>query len=72
MPADATGRKVVLLGRSMVRNMAIAEDLGYLHVPENVIINQKTADDIPDEHLIFMSTGSQGGADGGAQSHGKS
>ncbi len=53
-------RKVVFLGRSMVRNMAIAEKLGYLRVPEGVIVNEKAAGDIPDEHLVFMSTGSQG------------
>lgn len=58
--ASACGRKVVLLGRSMVRNMGIASDLGYLDAPDDVIVTQKMADQIPDEHLVYMSTGSQG------------
>ena len=58
--AEECGRKVVLLGRSMVRNMGIAEDLGYLTVPDGVLISQKMADQVPDEHLVYMSTGSQG------------
>lgn len=58
--ANACGRKVVLLGRSMVRNMGIASDLGYLDAPDDVIVTQKMADQIPDEHLVYMSTGSQG------------
>lgn len=58
--AVANGRRVVLLGRSMVRNMGIAADLGYLKVPEGVLVDAKKAGDIPDEQLIYMSTGSQG------------
>lgn len=53
-------RQVVLLGRSMLRNMKIAEELGYLTVPENVLISQREAEQVPDEHLVYMSTGSQG------------
>ena len=58
--AAAHGRRVALLGRSMVRNMGIAEDLGYLHVPEGVFIDYKKARDLPDEKIVYMSTGSQG------------
>ncbi|QEO13307.1 ribonuclease J [Agromyces intestinalis] len=58
--AHANGRRVALLGRSMVRNMTIAEDLGYLKVPEGVLIDYKKAGDIPDDRIVFMSTGSQG------------
>jgi len=58
--AVANDRKVVLMGRSMVRNMTIAAELGYLKVPEGVLIDLKHADDWPDERLVFMSTGSQG------------
>jgi ribonuclease J len=58
--AVANDRKVVLMGRSMVRNMGIAADLGYLHVPDGVIIEPKRAADLPDNKLVYMSTGSQG------------
>ncbi|WP_194422262.1 ribonuclease J [Microbacterium abyssi] len=58
--AHENGRRVALLGRSMVRNMGIAADLGYLKVPENVLIDYKKAKDIPDDEIVYMSTGSQG------------
>ncbi|UOQ89553.1 ribonuclease J [Agromyces endophyticus] len=58
--AHANGRRVALLGRSMVRNMTIAADLGYLNVPEGVLVDYKKAGDIPDEKIVYMSTGSQG------------
>ena len=58
--AVATDRKVAMLGRSMVRNMGIAADLGYLKVPEGVLIDYKKAGDLPDDRIIYMSTGSQG------------
>ena len=58
--AVANGRKVALLGRSMVRNMGIASDLGYLTVPEGVLIDYKKAVDLPDDKIVYMSTGSQG------------
>jgi ribonuclease J len=58
--AWANHRRVALLGRSMVRNMTIAAELGYLKVPEGVLIDYKKAGDIPDDQIVFMSTGSQG------------
>lgn len=58
--AAANGRRVAFLGRSMVRNMTIAEDLGYLHVPDGVLIDYKKARDLPDDKIVYMSTGSQG------------
>ncbi|MEV7693940.1 ribonuclease J [Microbacterium sp. NPDC089189] len=58
--AAANGRRVAFLGRSMVRNMTIAEDLGYLKVPQGVLIDYKKARDLPDDRIVFMSTGSQG------------
>ena len=58
--AVANGRRVVLLGRSMVRNMKIAADLGYLEVPEGVLVDLKKSGDIPDHRIVYMSTGSQG------------
>ncbi|UBH05570.1 ribonuclease J [Leucobacter sp. Psy1] len=58
--AVKAGRRVVLLGRSMVRNMKIASDLGYLDVPEGVLVDLKKSGDIPDHRIVYMSTGSQG------------
>ncbi|HKT57135.1 MAG TPA: ribonuclease J [Microbacterium sp.] len=58
--AAAHGRRVAFLGRSMVRNMTIAEDLGYLKVPDGVLIDYKKAKDLPDDRIVYMSTGSQG------------
>ncbi|KAA9129943.1 ribonuclease J [Microbacterium caowuchunii] len=58
--AAANGRRVAFLGRSMVRNMTIAENLGYLTVPDGVLIDYKKARDIPDDRIVYMSTGSQG------------
>jgi ribonuclease J len=58
--AVANDRKVVLMGRSMVRNMGIAADLGYLKVPDGVIIEAKKAADLPGNKVVYMSTGSQG------------
>ncbi|MEV4735405.1 MULTISPECIES: ribonuclease J [unclassified Microbacterium] len=58
--AHANGRRVAFLGRSMVRNMTIAEQLGYLKVPDGVLIDYKKARDLPDDRIVYMSTGSQG------------
>ncbi|PYI65674.1 RNase J family beta-CASP ribonuclease [Arthrobacter livingstonensis] len=53
-------RKVAFVGRSMVRNMAIAAKLGYLDVPANVLVDAKNVDSLPDNKVVLMSTGSQG------------
>ncbi|MFI5626955.1 ribonuclease J [Nocardioides sp. NPDC051685] len=58
--AVAHGRKVAYVGRSMVRNMQIASDLGYLHVPEDVIVDAKELAELPPERVVMVSTGSQG------------
>ena len=58
--AFANDRKVAFVGRSMVRNMAIAADLGYLRVPEGLIVDLNDIDEIPDNRIVLMSTGSQG------------
>jgi len=58
--AAANNRRVAFLGRSMVRNMTIAENLGYLTVPDGVLIDYKKARDLPDDRIVYMSTGSQG------------
>ncbi|MFC0315232.1 ribonuclease J [Gordonia phosphorivorans] len=58
--AHRYGRRVSFVGRSMVRNMAIAQDLGYLHVPEGVEVDIDTAATLPDDKVVLVSTGSQG------------
>jgi ribonuclease J len=58
--AHANNRRVAFMGRSMVRNMTIAADLGYLKVPAGVLIDAKKAADLPDNKIVYMSTGSQG------------
>jgi ribonuclease J len=51
-------RKVAYVGRSMVRNMQIARELGYLHVPDGVVVDK--IDAAPPHKMVLMSTGSQG------------
>lgn len=58
--AEKAGRKVAFIGRSMVRNMGIAADLGYLHVPDGVLIDVKALAKLPDQQVVLISTGSQG------------
>ncbi len=58
--AIANNRKIVFVGRSMVRNMAIAQELGYLTVPDGQIVELKKAGNLPDNRVVYMSTGSQG------------
>ncbi len=58
--AAANGRQVAFMGRSMVRNMTIAAELGYLKVPDGVLIDHKKAANLPDDQIVYMSTGSQG------------
>ncbi|MFI6433083.1 ribonuclease J [Rhodococcus oryzae] len=53
-------RRIAFVGRSMVRNMQIAQDLGYLSVPDGVVVDVDTAANLPDDRLVLISTGSQG------------
>lgn len=53
-------RKVVYVGRSMLRNMTVARDLGFLKVPANTLIDLRQIDDYPDDKVLIISTGSQG------------
>ncbi len=58
--AKAHGRKVAFVGRSMVRNMNIARDLGYLTVPGDLLVDIKQLDDLRPNEAVLISTGSQG------------
>jgi ribonuclease J len=58
--AAAHGRKVAFAGRSMIRNMTIAMDLGFLNAPPGTVVDLGTADSLGRDRVVFVSTGSQG------------
>lgn len=58
--AEKAGRKVAMVGRSMVRNMGIAAELGYLKVPDGILIDIKKIESLRDDELVLICTGSQG------------
>ena len=58
--AHEHGRKVAFVGRSMVRNMEVARELGYLTVPGNILMNAREIDALPAPQVCLISTGSQG------------
>ncbi|MQA07203.1 MAG: RNase J family beta-CASP ribonuclease [Pseudonocardiaceae bacterium] len=58
--AVAHGRRVAFVGRSMVRNMGVAADLGILNVPAGLLIDMDEASSLPEGEVLFVSTGSQG------------
>ncbi len=53
-------RKIAFVGRSMVRNMGIARDLGYLKIPGGMLVASDDLPDLPDEETVLICTGSQG------------
>ncbi|QIK66913.1 ribonuclease J [Nocardioides sp. HDW12B] len=58
--AVAHKRKVAYVGRSMIRNMNVARELGYLNVPANTLVDSKEIDKFAPERTVLISTGSQG------------
>ncbi|MFF0544477.1 ribonuclease J [Nocardia thailandica] len=58
--AQKYNRRVCFVGRSMVRNMQIAQDLGYLSVPDGLVVDLDQAASLPGDRLVLISTGSQG------------
>jgi ribonuclease J len=58
--ADALGRKVVLVGRSMRKNVNIGRQLGHIELPEGILVPPREIDDFRDDRLVIVSTGSQG------------
>jgi ribonuclease J len=61
--ADAAarcGRKILLNGRSMVANVRIARELGYLHIPDDLLMDLKELPYMPREQVCMITTGSQG------------
>lgn len=58
--AAAHGRRVAFVGRSMVRNMGVARDLGYLTVPGGTLVSLDDLTHLPDDEVVLICTGSQG------------
>ncbi|HKE52193.1 MAG TPA: ribonuclease J [Actinomycetes bacterium] len=58
--AKAHGRRVAFVGRSMVRNMGVARDLGYLRVPGGLLLDPKDIEELPPNEVVLVCTGSQG------------
>lgn len=58
--ADKYGRKVAIEGRSMVNIISIASELGYLTLPDNILIDVDMLRSYPDEQTVIITTGSQG------------
>jgi ribonuclease J len=54
------GRKVVVVGRSMRRNLNVARNLGYVEVPEDMLVKPADVDDVPASEQLVLCTGSQG------------
>ncbi|MCM3128773.1 MULTISPECIES: ribonuclease J [unclassified Paenibacillus] len=58
--AETTGRKVTVIGRSMVNVVSIASDLGYLDIPDGMIIEPEEVGKIAADRVVILCTGSQG------------
>src|SRR5437868_375565 len=58
--AEALGRKVSLVGRSMRKNVGIGRTLGHIEIPEGMLVGPREISDLPDERVVVISTGSQG------------
>ena len=58
--AVSHGRKVAYVGRSMIRNMSVARELGFLKVPADTLVDSRDIGDHPPERTVLISTGSQG------------
>ncbi len=58
--AHRHNRRIAFFGRSMVRNMGVAGDLGYLTIPPGVLVTAEQLSDLPDNQIVLICTGSQG------------
>ncbi len=58
--AKKVGRKVCIMGRSMVRNTQVARDLGFMHVPSNLLVQPDQLKGMDPRDLVIVTTGSQG------------
>ncbi|HEX7057867.1 MAG TPA: ribonuclease J [Bacilli bacterium] len=58
--AASTGRKLTVVGRSMVNVVTIASELGYLHIPDGMLIEPEEVNKLASDRVVILSTGSQG------------
>jgi ribonuclease J len=58
--AERLGRRVALVGRSMVKNVNIGRDLGHVHAGDRTLVDARGIDQLPDHELVIVTTGSQG------------
>lgn len=58
--AEKYNRKVAIVGRSMINNVRIAIELGYMHIDENTLIEMEEIGDYPHNEIVIVTTGSQG------------
>ncbi|MBM4262674.1 MAG: ribonuclease J [Deltaproteobacteria bacterium] len=58
--SERCDRRVVLSGRSMIRNCQVASDLGYLHLPRGIMNDSERWSDLPPDRVTLLTTGSQG------------
>ncbi len=58
--AQQFNRKVCVLGRSMLKNVEVADRLGYLDIPDGLLVPLNEAKRMPDHEIVFLVTGSQG------------
>ncbi|WP_228281242.1 ribonuclease J [Rubrobacter marinus] len=58
--AKAHGRLVGVTGRSMIRNVQIARELGYMDLPQSMYVDQRDINKVPDSDIVILTTGSQG------------
>ena len=54
------GRKVAVVGRSMVNTVSVATELGYLEIPEEILVELEEANRLPKSKVAILTTGSQG------------
>jgi ribonuclease J len=58
--AERHNRKIAIAGRSMIENTKMARELGYLHIPDDMLVGLDEVQDLPPEQVIIMATGTQG------------
>ena len=58
--AQKYGRKVAVVGRSMVNNVRISSQLGYMNIPEGILIEMEDIGKYPAGEIVIVTTGSQG------------
>lgn len=53
-------RKIAIAGKSLISNIEVAKKLGYLNIPDGILINLKDVNSLPKDRILVLSTGSQG------------